>query len=218
LRAPTPVLVVPFDSLDCAESLVCEGKKNIAVLNMANADVPGGSYFDGAGAQEEALCRRSTLFMTLHGQRNFYPIPAHGAIYSPDVLILRKSDQDNCAILLPSERFWTSFISVAAIVRPRLKRTGDDFADREDRKETKERIRTLFRVAVFESRKNLVLGALGCGAFRNPPEAVAELFKEVLTEGEFVGRFEGIWFAIIERAGSQNFEVFKGILDGLRVA
>ena len=69
--------VVPIDTLDCARALVGEGKQAIVVLNMANAGCAGGAYLAGAGAQEEALCRRSTLYLTLC-REDFYPIPDHG--------------------------------------------------------------------------------------------------------------------------------------------
>src|SRR6266496_2457056 len=82
----TKVHVVPVDSFDCAEHITSERRENIVVLNMANAWTPGGDYLGGAGAQEEALCRRSTLYLSIRRQRNFHPIPDHGAIYSPDVL------------------------------------------------------------------------------------------------------------------------------------
>ena len=182
---------------------------------MANAGTPGGGYLVGAGAQEEALCRRSTLYLSIGPHRNFHPIPDHGAIYSPDVLVVRKSDDEGCGLLSQDARWWTSVISIAAIARPRLNGSGKDFESKADKEDTRQRIRSLFRVAVLEGRKNLVLGALGCGAFKNPPRAVATLFREVLREKEFGGRFEGIWFAIIERSGSQNFEIFKEVLDGM---
>ena len=86
-----------------------------------------------------------------------------------------------------------------------------------DREDTRERIRTVLRVAAAEGRKNLVLSALGCGAFKNPPRAVAVLFRDVLREREFGGRFEGIWFSVIERSGSGNYEVFNQILDGMEI-
>jgi uncharacterized protein (TIGR02452 family) len=210
------VNVVPADSLDCAESLMCEGKQDIVVLNMANAGTPGGAYLAGAGAQEEALCRRSTLYPTLC-RRGFYPLPDHGAIYSPDVLVVRKSDAEGCAILSPDERWWTSVISVAAIARPRLKSSEKEYARDEDKQGMVERIRTILRVTVVEQKRNLVLGALGCGAFKNPPKAVANIFKDVLREPEFIGRFEGIWFSVIERSGSENYSVFKKVLDGMQI-
>jgi len=211
----TSVRVVPADSLDCAEQLTVEGRQDVTILNMANAVIPGGAYLQGAGAQEEALCRRSTLYLTIGAHRNFHPIPDHGAIYSPNVLVVRKSDDEGCELLAIAERWWTSVISVAAIAKPRLISSGKDFARREDKEDTRERIRTVLRVAAHEGRKNLVLGALGCGAFKNPPRAVAILFRDVLKEREFAGRFDGIWFSIIERTGSDNFKVFEDILDGM---
>lgn len=209
--------VVNLDSYDCAESLTREGKQDIVVLNMASSTTPGGGYLSGAGAQEEALCRRSTLYITIRRQRGFHPIPPRGAIYSPDVLVFRTSDDKQCSLLPEADRWWTSVVSVAAINRPKLSRFEDDYAKDADRDDMKERIKTMLRVSALEKRKNLVLGAFGCGAFMNPPNIVAALFKAVLEEEEFKGRFEGIWFAVIERGGSGNFSVFKEVLDGLEV-
>lgn len=215
--AKVTIKVVPTDTLDCAETLTREGKRDIAVLNMANAWTPGGAYLDGAGAQEEALCRRSTLYLTLC-REGFYPIPDHGAIYSPDVFVVRKSDVEGCALLTKDERWWTSVISVAAIAHPRLKSSWNlEYARDEDKEDMLERIRTILRVAATEGRKNLVLGALGCGAFMNPPKAVANMFKDVLSDVEFGRRFEGIWFSVIDRKGSDNYKIFKNALDGMQI-
>lgn len=211
----TTVHVVPLDSFDCAEQLTLEGKQNIAVLNMASSITPGGGYLTGASAQEEALCRRSTLYLTID-RKEFYPIPGHAGIFSPDVLVLRRSDDDQCAFI-PSQGWWTSVISVAAIRDPQLTRSGEDYASEQDREDMRERMRTMLRIASKEDRQNLVLGAFGCGAFRNPPRAVAGMFKGVLVETEFLGRFEGIWFAVIERGGSENYDTFKEVLDGMEI-
>jgi len=242
---PCVVRVVNADSFDCAEQLTREGKQNVAVLNMASSTTPGGGYLSGAGAQEEALCRRSSLYLSIRRQRNFHPIPDQGGIYSPDVLVFRTNDDDGCKLLPEDARWWTSVISVAAIRNPRLKqrhpreiddfpwaiheewvyrgRGGtaakylgeEDYARQEDRQDTAERVRTMLRIAAMEGRKNLVLGAFGCGAFHNPPSAVAYVFYGVLKEAEFRGRFEGIWFAVIERRGTDNYAIFKFVLDGL---
>lgn len=66
----------------------------------------------------------------------------------------------------------------------------------------KRKIRTILRIALDNNHTKLVLGALGCGAFKNPPSHVARLFKEVLEEPEFIGAFEEICFAILDDGNS----------------
>ena len=44
------------------------------------------------------------------------------------------------------------------------------------------RIRNIFEVAIENYVDILVLGAFGCGAFHNPPEVVADAFRECLLE------------------------------------
>jgi len=108
----------------------------------------------GAGAQEEALCRRSTLYLTLCREK-FYPIPDYGALYSPDVFVVRKSDAEGYVLLSKDEIWWTSVISVGY---PRLKTSWNlEYAREEDKEDMLERIRTILRVAATEGRKNLVL-------------------------------------------------------------
>lgn len=219
LPPSTQIRVEACDSLDAADKLRAWGVdgSDIVVLNMANEQTPGGWYLSGAGAQEEALCRRSSLYLTITPERRFYPILQPGAIFSPDVLVMRKSDELDCAPLPLDEMWWTSVISVAALFRPELDNSGTDFARSEDREEMRERIKVLFRVVALEGKTNLVLSALGCGAFRNPPSAVARLFKEVLQDDEFCGRFQQIWFAILDRKGSGNFDIFRQELHDLAV-
>jgi len=213
-----PVKVVPLDTFDCAEKLNQLGLKDIACLSMANAFVPGGAYLEGSSAQEEALCRRSTLYLTIRPELHLHPIPDHGGIYSPDVCVFRKSDDNQCELLEEQDYWYTSVISVAGISRPALNADKTDYAKEEDRESTRERIKTILRIAALEKRKNLVLGALGAGAFRNPTRPVANLFREVLLMEEFQGRFDGIWFAVYDKTGvSENYTVFFEVLDGLEV-
>jgi uncharacterized protein (TIGR02452 family) len=214
------VHVVPLDSLDVVDIILRSSgvpESDIVVLNMANETTPGGGYLMGAGGQEEALCRQSSLYETIGPGHGFHPIHQPGAIFSPDVLVMRKSDEQGCEQLHPSQMWWTSVISVAAVFRPPLSFSGTDFARMEDKEEMRARMKTLFRVIVWSGKKRLVLSALGCGAFRNPPEAVAQLFKEVLQEDEFRGSFQGIWFAILDGKASRNFQAFRKVFDKLVV-
>ena len=62
----------------------------------------------------------------------------------------------------------------------------------------KNKIRTIFRIGLAHGHDSLVLGALGCGAFRNPPRHVARLFYEVMDELEFKNKYRRIVFAILD--------------------
>lgn len=89
------------------------------------------------------------------------------------------------------------------------------FANEEDRDLTKDKIRLCLRMAASKGHTMLVLGAMGCGAFRNPPKEIASCWMEVLSEDEFAGGwFKEIWFAVFDRRREGNFEVFEEKFDG----
>ena len=69
---------------------------------------------------------------------------------------------------------------------------------------TRNKIRTVFRIGLTYGHDSLVLGAFGCGAFKNPPAEIARLFHEVMEEPEFKDRFRLITFSIIEDHNSNN--------------
>lgn len=89
------------------------------------------------------------------------------------------------------------------------------FAREEDRDLTKDKMRLCLRMAASKGHTMLVLGAMGCGAFRNPPKEIANCWMEVLGETEFGGGwFKEVWFAVFDRRNEGNFEVFEGRFDG----
>ncbi|KAK4445424.1 hypothetical protein QBC34DRAFT_472288 [Podospora aff. communis PSN243] len=192
----------------------------VAVLNMASEHNPGGGWMNGAAAQEEALCFRSTLASSLHKSRH-YPIPDRSGIWTKDVVIFRTSMAEGHELMVPAveaERLpVVSVLSVAGIRRPRVESVNGKsvFAEAGDRELTRDKMRLCLRMAAERGHTMVVLGALGCGAFRNPPEEVAECWGEVLREGEFAGGwFRGVWFAVFDRKGDGNLPVFKRWLDG----
>jgi uncharacterized protein (TIGR02452 family) len=69
---------------------------------------------------------------------------------------------------------------------------------------TKTKIRTILRIVGKYKHDCLVLGAFGCGAFANPPNHMAELFREVLFEKEFISKFKLIIFSIFEDHNSKK--------------
>jgi uncharacterized protein (TIGR02452 family) len=203
----------------------------VAVLNLASDKNPGGGWRSGAGAQEESLCYRSSLALSLH--RRYYPFGPEEGIYTPDVVIIRSAMGNGHSVLTPAispaDLPVVSVLSVAAIRRPRKKtvptpeKGGPDtaksaFADESDKELTKSKMRLILRMAAVKGHSSLVLGALGCGAFKNPPEDVANCWLEVLKEDEFSGGWwRQVWFAILDRKSEGNFEVFRRILGGLAI-
>ena len=90
----------------------------------------------------------------------------------------------------------------------------------------KAKIRGALRIAILKGHTKIVLGALGCGAFGNPPEDVARCFVSVFEEREFQGGwFEDIVFAVLDNAkgknggenGQGNYGIFYRALHGMVV-
>lgn len=190
----------------------------VAVLNMASEKNPGGGWLKGSSAQEEALCFRSTLAASLH--RRWYPIPSRSGLYTPDVVVFRRGMGEGHALVTDVPRGElpvTSVLSVAGLRRPELVRSGGRlvFAEAAARALAKDKMRLCLRMAAARGHTLLVLGALGCGAFKNPPEEIADCWMEVLSEEEFAGGwFREIWFAVYDRRGEGNFEIFRDRFDG----
>ena len=192
--------------LEVAAELVRAGKRAL-VLNMASLWTPGGGVVNGAGAQEEELFRRTNLFRSLYQFAPFgaeygvrrsakqYPLdPDFGGIYTPDATLFRKGEGKGYALM--DEPVRVSFVAVAAIKHPEL--SPDNRLTPEDKKRTLNKIRTILRIARQKSHDTLVLGALGCGAYGNPPMEIARLFKAAFEEPEFAGAFRQVVFAILD--------------------
>ena len=223
------VQVINQDCILALRDLVEQGY-NPAVLNMASLYHPGGGVLTGSSAQEEELCRRSTLAISLYqfslpGGRygdladmvrvkrraERYPMDnIYGGIYSPDITFFRATKDEGYALL--DEPFRAAVISVASLnYNPKHGHNTLDNGNipEADKPILREKIRTILRIGTLKGHDSLVLGALGCGAFCTPPAQMARLFHEVLAEKEFEGRFKKIVFAIIDSPSSNNFKPFK---------
>ncbi|KAF1956509.1 hypothetical protein CC80DRAFT_444942 [Byssothecium circinans] len=233
----TRIRVINGDTLDTAASLQQDPTvgeitrpiptsttphKPVLILNLASEKHAGGGWRNGAMAQEEELCYRTTLSVSLH--KHYYPIPSLTCLYSPNVVLFRSSFTSNHTLtqLLPLDMPVYSVLSIAGLRSPAVTDSGK-FADDGDRKALKDKIRLVLRVAATEGHTKLVLGALGCGVFRNPPAEVAECFLGVFAEKEFCGGWwEDVVFAVMDNApegrdgqtGKGNFGVFWRALDG----
>ena len=199
-----------MDCLEAAKKIQNATKGATAVLNLANRRIPGGGVYYGCRAQEESCFRRSNYFASLYPYVDFaekyglkkarqqYPLDRNfGGVWSKGVTVFRGLETEGYPLL---DAPWkTNFIAVAAINRPStVMKCGELRLTPEMEQGTLNKIRTIMNIAADNQVTNLVLGALGCGVFLNPPRHVAELFLQVLEEPAYKGRFNRVVFAITD--------------------
>ncbi|GHC47992.1 TIGR02452 family protein [Streptomyces violaceochromogenes] len=174
----------------------------VAVLNFASARNPGGGYLNGAQAQEEALCRASALYTCLLEARAFYdhhrahrdPFYTDRVIHSPAVPVFR---DDRGALL--AEPWTAGFLTSPAPNAGVVLRTAPERACELPRA-LAVRAERVLETAAAHGYRRLVLGAWGCGVFRNDPAQVAGAFRALLGPGgRFAGAFEHVTFGILDR-------------------
>jgi uncharacterized protein (TIGR02452 family) len=211
----TIIKVHAGDTLDVALELQNDGH-NPCVLNFASHSRPGGGWLTGARAQEEELFIRSAYDLSLSDPTKVdrdrhwhYPIPEKGGIYSPDVFVFRDNESNKYAVWDWKKCRYVNFVAVAALRNPK---TENNRLNRRDTYVTKEKIKTILRIALLHNHDCMLLGAFGCGAFRNPPQHMAELFNQVINMREFRGQFKRIDFAILDDKETSNYEIFKNVL------
>ncbi|MFE3413518.1 TIGR02452 family protein [Streptomyces mirabilis] len=208
-RESTLFEVTGESSLEAARRLVGKGAGRsadpVAVLNFASARNPGGGFLNGAQAQEEALCRASALYSCLLRAREFYdhhrahrdPFYTDRVIHSPAVPVFR---DDRGGLL--DEPYTVGFLTAAApnagvvlrTVPERAPELGPALAVRAER---------VLETAAAHGYRRLVLGAWGCGVFRNDPAQVAGAFHDLLVEGRFEGAFDHVVFGVLDRTRDQ---------------
>ena len=229
-ETPTKIIVSKKRTFEAAMNY--PGKK-VAVLNFASASNPGGGVVNGSSAQEECLCRCSTLYCNLTEDfmwKNFYQPHRHAAnpihnddlIYTPDVVIF-KSDTPYPR-LLPQNK-WTK-VNVITCAAPNLReRPSNAFNTGDGNQAVKispaqleqihiQRGRKILATAAANKNEVIILGAFGCGAFMNNPEIVANAYTKLIKE--FKNAFKVIEFAIYcSPRDDSNFRIFSDRIKGI---
>jgi len=182
----------------------CAEGYSTMVLNMASDYRPGGGVASGKTAQEEELFRRSNAHLT--HPRNWYPLTANEIIYSPEVTVV-KDTRDNGYEYI--DEVVMSMIACAAVRKPKLE---DGKYDTDDYEIMYKKIESIFKIGILHNHDALVLGALGCGAFDNPPTDVANICSILVTKyGKY---FKKIGFAIlvVKEGDTKNLDAFTSII------
>jgi uncharacterized protein (TIGR02452 family) len=189
-----------------ASKRICKQNSNADpfVLNFASAKNPGGGFLGGAQAQEESLARSSSLYACLMANFEMYEsnrrerscFYSDHMIYSPKVPVFRNDDGS-----LLERPYQVSFLTSPAV------NAGVVIHREPERKcliesVNRERARKLLWVANKNNHETLVLGAWGCGVFRNDPKSISTIFAELL-DNEFKACFERVIFAVYDSSKSR---------------
>lgn len=223
------VIVSKKRSLEAARAY--SGQK-VCVHNFASATNPGGGVTKGSSAQEEAICRCSTLYFNIiepqisddfHSRhRQMLKTGQLDArynddcIYTPEVVVFK---EDTAIPKLLQEKEWYK-VDVITCAAPNLRERPSNtmnpdggskpirLKDKELKDIHEKRMRRIFDIAKKEKADVLILGAFGCGAFQNSPRVVADAMATVVNEYQY--DFAVIEFAVYCPPGNtENYDVFK---------
>ena len=209
--------------------------EKVCVHNFASATNPGGGVLKGSGAQEECLCRCSTLYFNLSCNDmfdKFYtphrkeknPIHNDDCIYTPDVVVF-KTDTNSPKNMQEKDWYKVNVITCAA---PNLRPNPTNMMNESDGDKQVElsddklyelhvsRLRRILDVALLNNNDVIVLGAFGCGAFRNNPNVVAMAARDVIKD--YFYSFKAIEFAVycLPRDNS-NYKIFEKTIQEINL-
>lgn len=201
---PSPIVfeVVNETTLAVARRLVLpDANRRVLALNFASAKNPGGGFLNGSQAQEESLARASGLYACIAPLQEMYEanrrfpscLYTDCMIYSPDVPVFR-DDEDR----LLDKPYLVSFVTAPAVNAGAIARNERHHLDRIE-PTMLARMERLLTLALVRGHDTLILGAWGCGVFRNDPAAVAEWFaRHLKDEGRYHRAFRTIVFAVLD--------------------
>lgn len=185
--------------------LAAEGKSNIGVLNFASAKNPGGGFLNGAKAQEESLTVSGTLYPTLTAHEEYYRRNRENrsmmyldyGIYSPEVVFFRDG-----LFELVETPVKASVLTLPAVNMGQVILKGEDAE--EAKRVMRRRMKLALAIFAEQKAKHLVLGAYGCGVFRNDPKEVANWWRELLGEEGMGQYFDSVFHAVLDSSKDQH--------------
>lgn len=205
-RGPAIIELENETTLVGIDKLVSSGATSVAALNFASARNPGGGFLGGSQAQEESLARSSGLYPSLTSVPDFYQqhrrmsslLYTDAMIHSPGCPVIR-DDEGN---LLEQPQL-VGFITSAA---PNAGAVADNHpADLPSIPDVLfHRAELVLALAAHHGYENLVLGAWGCGVFRNDPRVVAHAFSDLLRNRGWGQRFAKVRFSVFDSSRDQG--------------
>jgi uncharacterized protein (TIGR02452 family) len=196
--------------------LAAETGQHVAALNFASAKNPGGGFLSGSQAQEESLARSSALYASLLRAPEYYErhrasrscLYSDAMILSPDCPVFR--DDEGRLLAQPlTATFITSAAPNAGAIASNTPQEAPLIPAAFHR-----RAEYVLALAAHNGHSVLVLGAWGCGVFRNDPSLVAGTFASHLIGGPWAKRFQRVVFSVLDTSLHQEtFLAFRRALQ-----
>lgn len=203
-----PIITNPNIYIDETDSVSAAFKYNLGrtcILNFASYTNPGGKFIEGSSAQEESLCHESFLYNVLMKHTDFYTtnmnrknrsLYSNRALYSPCIIF----EHNNMV----------SAFDVITCAAPNFgaasRYHGVNFNDNDLAMES--RINFIFDILKDQNIETAILGAYGCGVFKQNPFVVARLFKKAIETGH--NTCKNLIFPI---PGGNNYYAFKQVFE-----
>jgi uncharacterized protein (TIGR02452 family) len=200
--------VVNETSLSASQRLVSQyGGSTTLCLNFASAKNPGGGFLGGSQAQEESLARSSGLYASLVPQAEYYEAnrACRTALYTDHMILSRDVPvfRDDAGTLLDVPYtlgiLTAPAVNAGAICKSETENTPRIWPT------MAARIAKVLALAGHHGFENLVLGAWGCGVFKNDPSEIATLFADALLRScRFRDRFRFVVFAVLDGSSGEH--------------
>ncbi|KAJ2896116.1 hypothetical protein MKZ38_005871 [Zalerion maritima] len=180
-------------------------RSRIPFLCPAHERKPAGEWETNAPGYEEQIARRSNLSAVLatpadgQGQSN-YPIPMEGGILS-DTVVLFRGAHPTYQVLQNFEDL--PVVSVHPMARPKLTHNGSKYSFQDERDIVKNKLRAGLRIILWQGYTSVVVGDFGLGPYKNPPQELAELWRDVfLYDPDLRGKFRHVAFVFADSTHS----------------
>lgn len=202
----TTYILDDLDTISAIKEYTKSGHK-VTALNFASYTNPGGKFIDGSSAQEEAICHESFLYNVLSKLEDIYSLNRKDYnsglyedcfIFTPNVYI--ESDKECKAnILTCAAPNWASAKKY-------------DVSLEKNNRTLYNRIVNMIRFLNItrDTSDVLILGAWGCGVFKQDPYFVASKFMQVLTT-EY-NPYKYVVFAVPHSKYNNNYIEFRNVL------
>lgn len=204
---PTNIVVNNLSTLDMIYSL--EHPENAGALNFASAKHPGGGFLNGTMAQEESLAYRSNLYSSLIDFRDTfykYHLMRKSPLYSDMMIFGKVSFFKDDSFNLRETPTTINVLTSAAVNAGEARKAG--MSQERINRNMKDRMRQILYIFANKKCNDIILGAFGAGVFKNNPEDVARMWKELLIDEELKKYFENIYFSIYDKRPS-TIESFR---------